>query len=69
MPDVHAFPGHIACDGASNSEIVIPIRTGGEVVGVLDTDSPLFDRFSAADQEGLAAFVRILEQTVFGGNA
>lgn len=69
VPDVHAFPGHIACDGASNSEIVIPIRTGREVVGVLDIDSPLFDRFSAADQEGLEAFVRILEQTVFGGNA
>ena len=66
VPDVHAYPGHIACDGASNSEIVIPIHAGGEVAGVLDIDSPLFDRFSEADQTGLEAFVRILEETVFG---
>ena len=62
VPDVHAFPGHIACDSASNSEIVIPIHVGGEIWGVLDIDSPDFDRFSQADQEGLEAFVRILEQ-------
>lgn len=61
VPDVHAFPGHIACDSASNSEIVIPIHGKGGVVGVLDIDSPDFDRFSAGDQAGLEAFVRVLE--------
>ena len=52
VPNVHAFPGHIACDGASNSEIVIPIRKNGEIIGVLDIDSPEFDRFSDEDREG-----------------
>jgi GAF domain-containing protein len=59
--DVHAFPGHIACDSASNSEIVVPIRVNGEVVGVLDIDSPLLARFDEKDQEGLEKFVEILE--------
>ena len=59
--DVHRFPGHIACDGASNSEIVVPIHVNGEVWGVLDIDSPLFDRFSLADQAGLEEFVKVLE--------
>jgi len=62
VPDVHAFPGHIACDSASNSEIVVPIHVNGRIWGVLDIDSPDFDRFSQADREGLEAFVRILEQ-------
>lgn len=61
VKDVHAFPGHIACDSASNSEIVIPIHKGGAVVAVLDIDSPAPDRFSEADQAGLEAFVRALE--------
>lgn len=61
VADVHAFPGHIACDGASNSEIVIPIHAGGKIWGVLDIDSPIFDRFSLADQAGLEQFVKILE--------
>ena len=61
VADVHAFPGHIACDSASNSEIVIPIRVDGKVWGVLDIDSPNFHRFSPDDQTGLEAFVRILE--------
>ena len=61
VADVHAFPGHIACDSASNSEIVVPIRVDGKVWGVLDIDSPLFDRFSPADQAGLEAFVRVIE--------
>ena len=61
VPDVHRFPGHIACDGASNSEIVVPIHVDGEVWGVLDIDSPLFDRFSLADQAGLEEFVKVLE--------
>ena len=62
VPDVRAFPGHIACDSASNSELVIPIRSGGKIVGVLDLDSPEFDRFSAQDQAGLEDFVRVLEE-------
>ena len=62
VADVHAFPGHIACDSASNSEIVIPIRVQGSIWGVLDIDSPHFDRFSADDQAGLEAFVQILEE-------
>ena len=61
VADVHAFPGHIACDGASNSEIVIPIRVRGKIWGVLDIDSPIFNRFSQADQAGLENFVAILE--------
>lgn len=62
VDDVHAFPGHIACDSASNSEIVIPLRCEGRIAGVLDIDSPLFSRFDSADQAGLEEFVRILEQ-------
>lgn len=61
VPDVHAFPGHIACDSASNSEIVIPIHAHGKIWGVLDIDSPVFNRFSEADQAGLENFVAILE--------
>lgn len=61
VADVHTFPGHIACDGASNSEIVIPIHMQGAIWGVLDIDSPVFDRFSQEDRAGLEAFVRILE--------
>lgn len=65
VPDVHAFPGHIACDSASNSEIVIPIYKNGTVFGVLDIDSPIFSRFSAEDKSGLEEFVRILEIELF----
>lgn len=61
VENVHEFAGHIACDGASNSEIVVPIRKDGKVYGVLDLDSPEFNRFSKEDQEGLEEFVRILE--------
>ena len=61
VPDVHQFPGHIACDSASNSEIVVPIHSGGSVYGVLDIDSPKLCRFSEEDKAGLEAFVRILE--------
>lgn len=64
VPDVHQFPGHIACDCASNSEIVIPIHVNGEIWGVLDIDSPEFDRFSEADQSGLTQFVEILEKVL-----
>ena len=64
VADVHQFPGHIACDSASNSEIVIPIHVDGKIFGVLDIDSPQFGRFTEADREGLEAFVRILEQVL-----
>ena len=64
VPDVHAFAGHIACDAASRSEVVIPLRRQGRVVGVLEIDSPLPDRFSQADQDGLEAFARTLEAAV-----
>ena len=53
VEDVHAFPGHIACDGASNSEIVGPVYHEGRLVAVLDIDSPLFGRFGQRDKEGL----------------
>ncbi len=62
VEDVHAFPGHIACDAASNSEIVIPLFKDGEVVGVLDIDSPLKARFTQEDAAGLATFVNVLEK-------
>ena len=57
VPDVHAFPGHIACDSASNSEIVIPLIKDGEVLGVFDIDSPVLDRFSDEDRAGLERMV------------
>ena len=63
VPDVHKFAGHIACDSASNSEIVIPLHRNGSVFGVLDIDSPIFDRFSQKDKEGLEQFARILEKS------
>ena len=63
VPDVHQFPGHIACDSASRSEIVVPIHgTAGEVIGVLDIDSPLEGRFTNEDCDGLEELVRALEE-------
>lgn len=62
VENVHEFPGHIACDCASNSEIVVPICHGGQVVAVLDLDSPHFARFTEEDRAGLEGFVRILEE-------
>jgi GAF domain-containing protein len=65
VPDVHLFPGHIACDSASESEIVIPVHgDGGEIRAVLDIDSVRKDRFSEADREGLEALVRTIEGKV-----
>ena len=64
VPDVHVFPGHIACDSASNSEIVIPIHCGSEVIGVLDIDSPLVSRFSEEDRRGLEDLVSCLEKVI-----
>lgn len=66
VENVHDFPGHIACDGASNSEIVVPLFCGDEVIGVLDIDSPIYSRFTANDRAGLEAFARVLEQQLFG---
>ena len=62
VPDVHRFPGHIACDSASNSEIVIPLRINGRIVGVLDLDSPSFSRFTEEDRIQLEACARVLEE-------
>ena len=64
VPDVHEFPGHIACDSASNSEIVVPIHKDGEVVAVLDIDSPLFNRFSKEDAVGLSDFSSVLSNSL-----
>lgn len=60
IEDVHQFPGHIACDAASNSEIVIPLVKDGQTIGVLDIDSPEFNRFDEVDQAGLEAFCTTL---------
>ena len=63
VPDVHQFPGHIACDSASNSEIVLPIHNANhEVVAVLDIDSPSLNRFDEDDREGLLKVVKIIEK-------
>lgn len=64
VENVHEFPGHIACDSASESEIVLPIHYNGEVVGVLDIDSPLPARFDGEDEEGLRKFVEVLERNL-----
>ena len=61
VPDVHQFPGHIACDSASNSEIVVPIHVNGQIWGVLDIDSPYVGRFTEEDRAGLESFVKELE--------
>ncbi len=60
VPDVHAFPGHIACDAASRSELVVPMVVGDQVIGVLDLDSPLPNRFDHLDREGCEKLVSIL---------
>lgn len=64
VPDVHAFPGHIACDGDSRSEIVIPLHKDGKVSAVLDIDSPLYLRFSEEDKAGLEEFAASLERII-----
>ena len=64
VADVHQFPGHIACDCASNSEIVVPIHVGGKIWGVLDIDSPQVGRFTEEDKAGLERFVKVLEQVL-----
>ena len=64
VPDVHQFPGHIACDSASRSEIVIPLHRDGKPVGVMDIDSPKLNRFSEADAAGLKRIVEAIERMV-----
>ncbi|MGX8249723.1 GAF domain-containing protein, partial [Escherichia coli] len=59
VEDVHAFPGHIACDSASNSELVVPLVKDGRLIGVLDLDSPSVGRFTEADQAGIEALAAI----------
>lgn len=63
VADVHEFPGHIACDAASRSELVVPLIIEEQLVGVLDIDSPLKDRFSAADQAGIESVCRAFCET------
>lgn len=62
VEDVHQFPGHIACDSASNSEIVIPIKVDNKVIGVLDIDSPNISRFDEQDKKGLETIIQIMEK-------
>ena len=62
VKNVHEFPGHIACDSASNSEIVLPIHKDGKVWGVLDIDSPLLGRFDEEDRKGLVEVVKVIEE-------
>ena len=64
IADVHQFPGHIACDAASNSEIVIPLVKNDEVIGVLDIDSPLKERFNETDEKYLKLFVDVLSEYI-----
>ena len=64
VADVHAFPGHIACDSASNSEIVLPLRKGGRIVGVLDIDSPVLNRFSEEDEAVLSGLAKCISEQV-----
>jgi L-methionine (R)-S-oxide reductase len=64
IADVHAFPGHIACDAASRSELVVPLLRADALVGVLDLDSPLPDRFDADDQAGIEAIARAWVETL-----
>ena len=64
IADVHQFTGHIACDAASNSEIVVPVVHNGAVIAVLDIDSVSFDRFDEEDQQGIEAIVRLFERSI-----
>ena len=64
VPDVHCFPGHIACDSASNAELVIPLHRNGKPVAVLDIDSPVLNRFSEKDEAGLAEIAGIIDRLI-----
>ena len=69
VPDVHAFPGHIACDGDSRSELVVPLHSGGGVIGVLDLDSPVEGRFTEEDVRGLESLARAVERELFSDDS
>ena len=64
VPDVHAFPGHIACDAASASELVVPVRRGGAVIAVIDLDSPDLARFNAEDARGIEALAAVIASAI-----
>jgi L-methionine (R)-S-oxide reductase len=64
VPDVHAFPGHIACDGASQSELVVPVLRGGQVIAVIDLDSPELARFDAEDARGIEALAALIAPVI-----
>ena len=64
VADVHAFPGHIACDAASRSELVVPVIAGGQLIGVLDIDSPRLGRFDVADARGIESLVEVFVRAV-----
>lgn len=64
VPNVHEFPGHIACDSASNSEIVVPVMKGSRLIGMLDLDSPTIGRFSTADAAGLERLVKLFAESI-----
>ena len=64
IADVHSFPGHISCDAVSNSEIVIPLKVSGKLIGVLDIDSPILSRFDQNDEQGLVSFVETLQKVL-----
>lgn len=68
VADVHEFPGHIACDVASRSEVVVPLIVNDQLLGVLDIDSPSLDRFSAADQDGIESLCRTLCEVLSRSN-
>ncbi len=68
VEDVHAFPGHIACDAASNAEIVIPLKVNGTLVGVLDIDSTVYSRFDSEDEAGLVALTDGLCEVLAGSD-
>lgn len=69
VPDVHAFPGHIVCDAASRSELVVPLVVDDRLVGVLDIDSPSIDRFSDSDQQGVESVVAVYCELLSGDTA
>ena len=68
VENVHEFPGHIACDSASNSEVVVPVIAAGKLVGVLDLDSPVLGRFDAVDARGLERLVAVFVQSTTTGD-
>jgi GAF domain-containing protein len=64
IADVHSFDGHIACDASSNSEIVIPVKVGDNIIAVLDIDSTAYDHFDEIDQQGLEAIINLFENMI-----